>query len=114
MDWPPTQEVSLIRVGFIMYNENHLKLEIQSVLLGNPRVELVTGRVYFDSLITHIILKVDWIGPQTLEVSLIQVVVIMYNENHLKLEIQSVLLGNPRVGLVAGRVYFDAFITHIS
>ena len=47
-----------------MYNKNLLKLKIQSDLLGNPRVGLVAGRVYFDILITHIILKVDCIGPQ--------------------------------------------------
>ena len=64
MDWPPTQEVSLIRVRFIMYIENLLKIKIQSVLLGNPRVGLVASRVYFNALITQISLKVDWIGPQ--------------------------------------------------
>ena len=32
---------SLIRVGFIKYIENFLKIEIQSVLMGNPRVGLV-------------------------------------------------------------------------
>ena len=47
-----------------MYNESHLKFEIQSVLLENLRVRLVVGRVYFDALITQIILKVDYIGPQ--------------------------------------------------
>ena len=47
-----------------MYNKNLLKLKIQSDLLGNPRVGLVAGRVYFNVLITHIILKVDYIGPQ--------------------------------------------------
>ena len=64
MDRPPTQEVSLIQVGVIKDIENLLKVEIQSVLLGNPRVVLVAGRVYFDALITQISLKVDWIGPQ--------------------------------------------------
>ena len=64
MDWPPTQEVSLIGIGVIEYIENLLKVEIQSVLLGNPRVGLVASRVYFDALITQISLKVDWIGPQ--------------------------------------------------
>ena len=64
MNWPPTQEVSLIRAGVIKYIENLLKVEIQSVLLGNPQMGLVAGRVYFDALITQIILKVDWIGPQ--------------------------------------------------
>ena len=58
------QEIRLIPVGVIMYNKNHLKLEIRSVLLGYSRVGLVAGRVYFNDLITHIILKVDWIGPQ--------------------------------------------------
>ena len=47
-----------------MYHQNHLKLEIESVLLGHPRVGFVAGRVYFDDLITQIILKVDRIGPQ--------------------------------------------------
>ena len=58
------QEVSLIRAEVIKYIENLLKVEIQSVLLGNPRVGLVAGRVYFDALIIQISLKVDWIGPQ--------------------------------------------------
>ena len=44
--------------------KNLLKLEIQSVPLGNSRVGLVAGRVYFDELITQIILKTDWIGPE--------------------------------------------------
>ena len=35
------------------------------------------------------------------EVSLIWVEVIMYNKNLLKIKIQSVLLRNPQVGLVA-------------
>ena len=47
-----------------MYIENLLKVEIQSVLLGNLRVGLVASRVYFNALITQISLKVDWIGPQ--------------------------------------------------
>ena len=38
--------------------KNHLKLQIQSVLLGNLGMGLVAGRVYFDELITHISLKV--------------------------------------------------------
>ena len=42
-----------------MYIENLLKIEIQSALLGNPRVELVASRVCFDELITQIILGVD-------------------------------------------------------
>ena len=93
--------------------ENLLKIEIQSVLLGSPRVGIVASRVYFDALITQIILKVDLIGPQTQEVSLIWVRFIKYIKNLLKIEIQSVLLGNPRVELVAYRVYFDDLITHI-
>ena len=99
-----------------MYHQNHLKLEIESVLLGNPRVGFVVDCVYFDDLITQIILKVDWIGPQRkiwVGVSIIWVGVIKYIENLLKIEIESVLLGNPRVRLVAGRVYFDALITQI-
>ena len=47
-----------------MYIENLLKIKIQSVLLGNPQMGLVAGRVYFNALITQISLKVDWIGPQ--------------------------------------------------
>ena len=60
----PTQEASLIRIGVKMYTENLLKIEIQSALLGNPRVGLVASRVCFDELITQIILGVDWIGSQ--------------------------------------------------
>ena len=67
--------------------KNLLKLEIQSVPLGNFRVGLVAGRVYFDELITQIILKTDWIAPRTQEVSVIRVEFIKYNENLLKLEI---------------------------
>ena len=73
----------------------------------------IASPVHFDALITQISLKVDYIDPQRKKVSSIRVGVIMYNETHLKFEIQSVLLGNPRVGLVSGRVYFDALITHI-
>ena len=39
---------------------------------------------------------------------------IIYIENHFKLKIRSGLLGNPRVGLVASRVYFDDLIIQIS
>ena len=52
----------LIFLSFI--NKSSCALKIQSVLLGNPQLGLVTGRVYFDELITSIVLKVDWIGPQ--------------------------------------------------
>ena len=57
-------------------------------------MELVASRVYFNELITQIILKVDW--SLTQEVNLIRVGFIKYIENLLKMEIQSVLLGNPR------------------
>ena len=55
---------SKILERFIIYIENHFKLKIRSVLLGNPRVGLVASRVYFDDLIIQISLKVNWIGPQ--------------------------------------------------
>ena len=87
-----------------------LKIKIQSIRLGNPRVGLVSGRIYLDELITQIILKVvlNWLPTQ--EVGLIRVRVIKYIE---KIKIHSVLLGNPRVKLVARRVYFDELITQI-
>ena len=39
---------------------------------------------------------------------------LIYIKNHFKLKIRSVLLGNPRVRLVASRVYFDDLIIQIS
>ena len=78
-------------------------MEIQSVLLENPRVELVASLVYFNELI------LNW--PLTQKVNLICVEFIKYMENLLKMEIQSVLLENPLVELVAGRFYFNELIT---
>ena len=39
-------------------------IEIQSVLMENPRMGLVAGHVHFDEFFTQNILRVDWIGPQ--------------------------------------------------
>ena len=80
-------------VNLLLNIKNHLDFEIQSVLLGNPRVESLPT-VFI--LSTQIILNVVWIGLQCKK-SLIRVGVKKYIENYLKLEIQSVPLENPRV-----------------